>query len=39
MQTVRTVRIAEGTIASEAFRDPADPPVIMIMGGAASMLW
>lgn len=39
MQTVRTVRIAEGTIASEAFGDPADPPVIMIMGGAASMLW
>lgn len=26
-------------IATEAFGDPADPPVLLIMGGMASMLW
>lgn len=39
MQTVKTVRIGETTITAEAFGDPAHPPMILIMGGAASMLW
>ena len=39
MSTVKTVRIGETEIATEAFGDPAHPPVLLIMGGAASMLW
>tara|TARA_R110002020_G_scaffold475558_1_gene710896 strand:+ start:10055 stop:10945 length:891 start_codon:yes stop_codon:yes gene_type:complete len=39
MQRVKTVRIGEIAIAAEAFGDRARPPVILIMGGAASMLW
>ncbi len=39
MQTVKTVRIGETEIVAEAFGDPAHPPVLLIMGGAASMLW
>lgn len=39
MQEAKTVRIGETEIAAEAFGDPARPPVILIMGGAASMLW
>ncbi len=39
MPTVKTVRIGETEIAAEAFGDPAHPSVILIMGGAASMLW
>lgn len=39
MPTVRTVRIGDTEIAAEAFGDPACPPVLLIMGGAASMLW
>lgn len=39
MSTVKMVRIGETEIAAEAFGDPAHPPVILIMGGAASMLW
>lgn len=39
MPKVKTVRIGEASISTEAFGDPAHPPVILIMGGAASMLW
>lgn len=39
MSTVKTVRIGETEIAAAAFGDPAHPPVLLIMGGAASMLW
>jgi pimeloyl-ACP methyl ester carboxylesterase len=39
MPTVKTVRIGETAIATEAFGDPAHPPMILIMGGMASMLW
>lgn len=39
MPKVKTVRIGEVSITTEAFGDPAHPPMIMIMGGAASMLW
>jgi pimeloyl-ACP methyl ester carboxylesterase len=39
MPTVKTVHIGETAIATEAFGDPAHPPMILIMGGMASMLW
>ena len=36
-----TKMIANGDVelATEAFGDPADPPVLLIMGAMASMLW
>lgn len=39
MPAVKTVRKGATAIATEAFGDPAHPPTILIMGGAASMLW
>jgi pimeloyl-ACP methyl ester carboxylesterase len=39
MSAVKTVRIGETAIATEAFGDPAHPPMMLIMGGMASMLW
>ncbi|NJO32036.1 MAG: alpha/beta hydrolase [Rhodospirillales bacterium] len=39
MPAVKTVRIGETAIAAEAFGDPAHPPMMLIMGGMASMLW
>lgn len=35
----RTIRADGVTLATEAFGDPADPPVLLVMGGMASMLW
>jgi pimeloyl-ACP methyl ester carboxylesterase len=35
----RTVSHNDVELATEAFGDPAHPPVILIMGGMASMLW
>lgn len=29
----------DAELATEAFGDPADPPVLLIMGAMASMLW
>jgi pimeloyl-ACP methyl ester carboxylesterase len=37
--TARVVRKDGIEIATEAFGDPAYPPVLLIMGGMASMLW
>lgn len=37
--TTRTVRTDGVEIATEAFGDPADVPVLLIMGAMASMLW
>jgi pimeloyl-ACP methyl ester carboxylesterase len=33
------IRVDGLAIATEAFGDPAHPPVLLIMGGGASMLW
>lgn len=35
----RMIRTGGLEIATEAFGDPADPPVLLIMGAMASMLW
>jgi len=35
----RVIKAADVEIATEAFGDPAHPPVLLIMGGMASMLW
>lgn len=35
----RTVSTDNVELATEAFGDPANPPVLLIMGGMASMLW
>ncbi|WP_163268824.1 alpha/beta fold hydrolase [Chelativorans alearense] len=35
----RIIKTDDVEIATEAFGDPADPPVLLIMGGMASMLW
>ncbi|MFA1627145.1 alpha/beta fold hydrolase [Rhizobium mongolense] len=35
----RVIRCSGLEIATEAFGDPAHPPVVLIMGGMASMLW
>jgi pimeloyl-ACP methyl ester carboxylesterase len=35
----RTIRDDGVEIATEAFGDPSDPPLLLIMGGMASMLW
>jgi pimeloyl-ACP methyl ester carboxylesterase len=37
--TARVIRKDGIEIATEAFADPACPPVLLIMGGMASMLW
>lgn len=37
--TVKTIRADGVEIATEAFGDPAHPPVLLIMGAMASMLW
>ncbi len=37
--TARVIRQAGIEIATEAFGDPQHPPVLLIMGGMASMLW
>ncbi|MGO4839554.1 alpha/beta fold hydrolase, partial [Rhizobiaceae sp. 2RAB30] len=37
--TTRTVHADGVTIATEAFGDPSAPPVLLIMGAMASMLW
>ena len=37
--TGKTIRADEIEIATEAFGNPAHPPVLLIMGGMASMLW
>jgi pimeloyl-ACP methyl ester carboxylesterase len=37
--SMRTITASDVEIATEAFGDPANPPVILIMGGMASMLW
>lgn len=40
MQTdQRVIRCGELELATEAFGDPAHPPIVLIMGGMASMLW
>ena len=40
MQTATKTIHANGVeIATEAFGDPAAPPVLLIMGAMASMLW
>ncbi|WP_159587097.1 alpha/beta fold hydrolase [Chelativorans xinjiangense] len=35
----RTIRIDDVEFVTEAFGDPVNPPVLLIMGGMASMLW
>ncbi len=37
--TTRTIHADGVTIATEAFGDPSAPPVLLIMGAMASMLW
>ncbi|MFN3559102.1 MAG: alpha/beta fold hydrolase [Brevundimonas sp.] len=39
MRIVRTVERAGLSLATEAFGSPAHPPILMIMGATASMLW
>jgi pimeloyl-ACP methyl ester carboxylesterase len=39
MRDSRPVASGDATICSEAFGDPGDPPVLLIMGQMASMLW
>lgn len=40
MQTRQRMIRGDGVeIATEAYGNPAHPPVILIMGGMASMLW
>ena len=35
----RIIETDDVTLATEAFGDPAHPPLLLIMGGGASMLW
>jgi pimeloyl-ACP methyl ester carboxylesterase len=35
----RTIHAGEVTLATQSFGDAADPPVLLIMGAMASMLW
>lgn len=37
--TTRTIKAKDVEIASEAFGDPSAPPILLIMGAMASMLW
>ena len=37
--SLRTIRTDGVELATEAFGDPTNPPVLLIMGGMASMLW
>jgi pimeloyl-ACP methyl ester carboxylesterase len=37
--SLRTIRTAGVELATEAFGDPTNRPVLLIMGGMASMLW
>jgi pimeloyl-ACP methyl ester carboxylesterase len=37
--SMKTIRTDGVEIATEAFGDPANPPVLLIMGAMASMLW
>ena len=37
--SLRTIRIEDVELATEAFGDPIDPPILLRMGGMASMLW
>jgi len=37
--SLRTIRTDGLELAAEAFGNPSDPPVLLIMGGMASMLW
>ena len=37
--TERMIRTDAVELAAEAFGDPADSPVLLIMGAMASMLW
>ena len=37
--TERMIRTNGAELATEAFGDPAHPPLLLIMGGMASMLW
>ena len=37
--TERMIRTNGADLATEAFGDPAHPPLLLIMGGMASMLW
>ncbi len=37
--TTRPIRHGEVTLQTQAFGDPSDPFVLMIMGASASMLW
>jgi pimeloyl-ACP methyl ester carboxylesterase len=39
LRLTRTIRNDGIEIASEAFGDPQHPPVLLIMGGMASMMW
>ena len=39
MSTSRTIRRGDLEFATEAFGDPTDAPILMIMGATASMLW
>jgi pimeloyl-ACP methyl ester carboxylesterase len=38
-RTVRTIESGGAEIASEAFGEPGDPAVLLVMGAMASMLW
>lgn len=35
----RVIRTNEAGLATEAFGDPAHAPLLLLMGGMASMLW
>ncbi|WP_048648462.1 alpha/beta fold hydrolase [Nitratireductor soli] len=37
--STRTISMNNVEIATEAFGDPSDPPVLLVMGAMASMLW
>jgi pimeloyl-ACP methyl ester carboxylesterase len=37
--STRTVKVDDVEVATEAFGAPSHPPVLLIMGGMASMLW
>jgi pimeloyl-ACP methyl ester carboxylesterase len=39
IQTPKLIRADGIELATESFGDPADPPVLLIMGAMASMLW
>lgn len=37
--SLRTIRTGDVELATEAFGDPTNPPILLRMGGMASMLW